>query len=548
MLTGNSGAQDLPLGDCHQAKRARVENIIRGMAGSPEGHFADEKETGHLEELETIQENKTNVFPNQDEIHSGGSSSIEGQTLKKQLHTMQQLLGQLHEKCIQVYMRNECNEKVSDEASSTGMSEDNTTWNTASPETITSEVLTDPYHEIEMSSDITYPGWKNIKLLEYIRSKPEKEKKILADTLKDELSRAVNTTVDSIFKNIANTVPMSPPLQEKDSETHNKSEYHNACKPPSSIENCLKRFQACSASAMGVQLPNIQTEALSLVVEKASMTSQVRVNMKGNSQDHLHSSPVYSHQTFLQGNQLLENLKHNSQGTFEGLQCKHPTMGQSTIGLVDLPWEPVKVKSKVTSRPVRSHQAQPLAMDRVVLDRFCVPNVKMECGTLQSMLKNHSYVVNEGLTTSHLKKAKLMFFYTRYPSSTVLKTFFPDVQFTRCITSQLIKWFSNFREFYYIQVEKFARHALMEGVTNVRELTVGRDSELFRGLNMHYNKGNDFQVPDRFLEVAGITLQEFYIALSLAKDSDPSWKKAIYKVICKLDSDVPNEFKAPLTT
>lgn len=51
------------------------------------------------------------------------------------------------------------------------------------------------------------------------------------------------------------------------------------------------------------------------------------------------------------------------------------------------------------------------------------------------------------------------------------------------------------------------------------------------------------QVPDRFMEVSEITLHEFYSAISTAKDSDPSWKKAIYKVICKLDSDVPEEFK-----
>lgn len=71
--------------------------------------------------------------------------------------------------------------------------------------------------------------------------------------------------------------------------------------------------------------------------------------------------------------------------------------------------------------------------------------------------------------------------------------FFPP-QFTRSITSQLIKWFSNFREFYYIQMEKFARHALIEGVADVRGLTVGRESELFRALNRHYNKASDFQV------------------------------------------------------
>ena len=69
-----------------------------------------------------------------------------------------------------------------------------------------------------------------------------------------------------------------------------------------------------------------------------------------------------------------------------------------------------------------------------------------------------------------------------------------SLQFNRCITSQLIKWFSNFREFYYIQMEKFARQAINEGVTGVEELAVGRESELFRALNMHYNKANDFEV------------------------------------------------------
>ncbi len=68
------------------------------------------------------------------------------------------------------------------------------------------------------------------------------------------------------------------------------------------------------------------------------------------------------------------------------------------------------------------------------------------------------------------------------------------LKFNRCITSQLIKWFSNFREFYYIQMEKFARQAINDGVTGVEEMSVSRDCELFRALNMHYNKANDFEV------------------------------------------------------
>lgn len=36
--------------------------------------------------------------------------------------------------------------------------------------------------------------------------------------------------------------------------------------------------------------------------------------------------------------------------------------------------------------------------------------------------------MQEGLSPNHLKKAKLMFFYTRYPSSNMLKTYFSDVK------------------------------------------------------------------------------------------------------------------------
>ncbi|KAM3850737.1 prospero homeobox protein 1-like [Diretmus argenteus] len=122
--------------------------------------------------------------------------------------------------------------------------------------------------------------------------------------------------------------------------------------------------------------------------------------------------------------------------------------------------------------------------------------IKSECGDLQDMADISPYsgsTIQEGLSPNHLKKAKLMFFYTRYPSSNMLKMFFSDVKFNRCITSQLIKWFSNFREFYYIQMEKFARQSINEGVTSAEELAVGRDAELFRALNMHYNKANDFE-------------------------------------------------------
>ncbi|KAI2805414.1 Prospero homeobox protein 1 [Blomia tropicalis] len=149
------------------------------------------------------------------------------------------------------------------------------------------------------------------------------------------------------------------------------------------------------------------------------------------------------------------------------------------------------------------------------------------------------------LSPMHLRKAKLMFFYVRYPSSSVLKMFFPDIKFNKNNTAQLVKWFSNFREFYYIQMEKYARQAISEGIKCPENLEVTDDCELLRVLNLHYNRSNHITIPERFRTVCETTLREFFRSLQLNKDTEQSWKKAIYKVIARLDDTVPEYFKNP---
>jgi len=50
------------------------------------------------------------------------------------------------------------------------------------------------------------------------------------------------------------------------------------------------------------------------------------------------------------------------------------------------------------------------------------------------------------------------------------------------------------REFYYIQMEKYARQALAEGVKNAMDLVVNNDSEIYRILVLHYNRNNQIEV------------------------------------------------------
>uniref|UniRef100_A0A7N6C001 Prospero domain-containing protein n=1 Tax=Anabas testudineus TaxID=64144 RepID=A0A7N6C001_ANATE len=334
------------------------------------------------------------------------------------------------------------------------------------------------------------------------------------------------------------------------------------------VPSPLDSFGGLSGRLSGVPMPNDQTEALPLVVRKSGGGGGGE-----NTNPSLPPPPPPPHHPSLHPSPLTASLgfsppsfRHpfplplmgypfqSPLGSHGGGAGYHPgpkDHHRSSPDSMDMTRETVSLRTKMASLGgghLSHHHHRQSSPSQHGPESLSLSLIKSECGDLQDMADISPYsssTIQEGLSPNHLKKAKLMFFYTRYPSSNMLKMYFSDVKFNRCITSQLIKWFSNFREFYYIQMEKFARQAINEGVTAAEELTVGRDAELFRALNMHYNKANDFEVPERFLEVAQVTLREFFNAIVAGKDADPSWKKAIYKVICKLDSEVPEVFKSP---
>ncbi|XP_047467324.1 prospero homeobox protein 2 [Mugil cephalus] len=566
--TAASPEVEHPMADHLQAKRARVENIIRVMAGSPNSRQHGDSERSDTdardtrEAREAYRENKRKQRLPQHQEHSntgqssrkpGSSSSDNCNTkdeechkLKEQLHSMQRLLRQLQEKFLQVYNQEDPDYDSRDETEA-GVEHD------IMGESESCYISAEDDFE-RKSSRMAVERKDRMKVVDYLVH--QRESQNLQETLKQELSRAVNDCVDRVFKKVSpvgldlspqQRMCSSPEMQLSVGADRKSQQASATLEQPQPEEAAAKSRSLEFYESSEAQSPQDQTEALSLVVRKPTATPLSSVTPTVKRPYPVHQTPFqFNYSTPLHDSHILEHLlKYGPHSNFGGLPCMPPSMDRTSPDSVDLPWDTIAMRSKVTSSHL-SHHARPSSLGAVTVDGLCLPHVKIECGELQSMAERNPYMslnIQEGLTPSHLKKAKLMFFYTRYPSSNVLKTFFPDVKFNRCITSQLIKWFSNFREFYYIQMEKFARQAIVDGVSEVKDITVSRDSELFRALNMHYNKANDFHVPDRFLEVAEITLHEFYNAISAAKDSDPSWKKAIYKVICKLDSDVPDEFK-----
>ncbi|NXS47831.1 PROX1 protein, partial [Balaeniceps rex] len=561
-----------------RAKRARVENIIRGMSHSPSVALRgneNEREIApqSVSPRESYRENKRKQkLPQQQQQSFQQLVSArkeqkreERRQLKQQLEDMQKQLRQLQEKFYQIY---DSTDSENDEDGN--LSEDSMRSETMDARAGDSVGRSDnemceldPGQFIDRARAL-------IREQEIAENKPKREGpkekeqgpnafhpegKHLAETLKQELNTAMSQVVDTVVK-VFSSKPsrqlpqVFPPLQIPQARFAVNGENHNfhtanqrlQCFGDVIIPNPLDTFGS-------VPMPGAtdQTEALPLVVRKNSSDQSASAPPAGGHHASLHQSPLSATAGFSTSSFRhpfpLPLMAYPFQSPLGAPSASFPGKERASPESLDLTRETTSLRTKMSSHHMNHHPCSP-AHPPSAAEGLSLSLIKSECGDLQDMSEISPYsgkqhfplliqsYMQEGLSPNHLKKAKLMFFYTRYPSSNMLKTYFSDVKFNRCITSQLIKWFSNFREFYYIQMEKYARQAINDGVTSTEELSITRDCELYRALNMHYNKANDFEV--------GTDL-----CFCVCKDVDPSWKKAIYKVICKLDSEVPEIFKSP---
>ncbi|NXO80523.1 PROX1 protein, partial [Sitta europaea] len=541
-----------------RAKRARVESIIQGMSlpptpqafdMSPEAACRHEREKGG----ELPQESKRKPRVPQQGVGVGGrvaptgsSSHAKGcQQLKEQLCFLEQQLRWLQEKFYQVCDSEDAAQTQDSEKVQPlpGKPEDRLNKDSA---TATSNPCKVPLRR----SILEVCGLEEAEDRGDTGGLPSAVR-VFSQALKHELAVVTSQVVDSVLKTVwpkaashiqkqLHSLPVLGPDDRREYSTGGK---------------CRKPLAKPSPMNAPGSLGSPQPEVLPGALGKIPGSYAGSFSSKGVRKSSRVPSMGYSlgSATPVQHSQLLSQLFGYGQHSLWGSNSRESPSGleRGCPEPLNLHWGTVKLRSSI----VRQQQHHPMPQSPANMESLALllagrDGHRVELRDMLSLglatcrLSLTPRQMQEALTPGHLKKAKLMFFFTRYPSSTLLKTYFLDVQFSRCITSQLIKWFSNFREFYYIQVEKFARQALLEGVVDACSLQVSRDSELFRVLNMHYNKGNDFEVPGRFLEVASLTLQEFFSAVRAGKDADPSWKKPIYKIISKLDSDVPEGFKA----
>ncbi|NWH57230.1 PROX1 protein, partial [Geococcyx californianus] len=528
-----------PLSNEHlQAKRARVESIIQGMSlPSPPLAFGTSLEAAFGHEREwggdlTRESKRKPRLPQQDVgaagrvAPTGSSSHAEGcQQLKEQLCFLEQQLRRLQEKFSLVCDSGDTAQTLEGAEKASPLAEKPGDR----PDKDNATAIHDPCRVPLRRSIPGVHGQEEDESRGGTGGGLPSAARVLSQALKHELAGMTSWVVDSVLKTVWPKAA-SHLLQEHHSlpvpGPGARREYFAAgkCRKPHAKPSPVNALGLPQAKALS------GASGKSLGSHTGSFSSKgVRKPCQIPSMGCLLGSAAP-----LRDSQLLDC---GQQGPWGSGSCRNPSAPErGPLEPLDLHWGTIRLRSSVVRQqqhtlPLSPANGQCSGPDQAGWTAKC-------------RLSLTPRQMQEALTPSHLKKAKLMFFFTRYPSSTLLKTYFLDVQFSRCITSQLIKWFSNFREFYYIQVEKFARQALLEGVVDAGALQVSRDSELFRALNTHYNKGNDFEVPGRFLEVASLTLREFFSAVRAGKDADPSWKKPIYKIISKLDSDIPEGFKA----
>ena len=78
-------------------------------------------------------------------------------------------------------------------------------------------------------------------------------------------------------------------------------------------------------------------------------------------------------------------------------------------------------------------------------------------------------------------------------------------------------------------MEKYARQALSEGIKNAEDIRVSLDSELYRVLNLHYNRNNHIEVRNRHLSTMNtFLLHLLYSSFNLSKNNNCP----IYLVTC----------------
>lgn len=422
-----------------RAKRARVENIIRGMSHSPSVTLraGDNEREGAAQPpspRENYRENKRKQkLPQQQQQSFQQLVSArkeqkheERRQLKLQLEDMQKQLRQLQEKFYQIYdstdSENDEDGNISEDSMrSDGM--DNRAHDSVPDRSDNEMSDLDPGHfldraralirEQNMMAEGDKPKRDGLRGKSQGPTSMHAEGKQLAETLKQELNTAMSQVVDTVVKVFAKPprpIPqVFPPLQmppDRFAVNGENPNFHTAnqrlqCFGDVIIPNPLDTF-----SSMQVHNSNDQTEALPLVVRKNSSDQTGSLPTPGSHHHHsLHPSPLSSAMGFSPPSFRhpfpLPLMGYPFQSPLGGPTGHYPGKDRSSPESLDLSRETTSLRTKMSSNHLSHHRS--MSPTHPGNEGLSLSLIKSECGDLQDMSDISPY---SGSTISFQKREK----------------------------------------------------------------------------------------------------------------------------------------------
>lgn len=422
-----------------RAKRARVENIIRGMSHSPSVTLraGDNEREGAAQPpspRENYRENKRKQkLPQQQQQSFQQLVSArkeqkheERRQLKLQLEDMQKQLRQLQEKFYQIYdstdSENDEDGNISEDSMrSDGM--DNRAHDSVPDRSDNEMSDLDPGHfldraralirEQNMMAEGDKPKRDGSRGKSQGPTSMHAEGKQLAETLKQELNTAMSQVVDTVVKVFAKPprpVPqVFPPLQmppDRFAVNGENPNFHTAnqrlqCFGDVIIPNPLDTF-----ASMQVHNSNDQTEALPLVVRKNSSDQTGSLPTPGSHHHHsLHPSPLSSAMGFSPPSFRhpfpLPLMGYPFQSPLGGPTGHYPGKDRSSPESLDLSRETTSLRTKMSSNHLSHHRS--MSPTHPGNEGLSLSLIKSECGDLQDMSDISPY---SGSTISFQKREK----------------------------------------------------------------------------------------------------------------------------------------------
>lgn len=419
-----------------RAKRARVENIIRGMSHSPSVTLraGDNDREGAAQPpspRENYRENKRKQkLPQQQQQSFQQLVSArkeqkheERRQLKLQLEDMQKQLRQLQEKFYQIYdstdSENDEDGNISEDSMrSDGM--DNRAHDSVPDRSDNEMSDMDPGHFLDraralMREQTMVDGDKPRR--DGPRGKSQgpttmhAEGKQLAETLKQELNTAMSQVVDTVVKVFAKPprpVPqVFPPLQmppDRFAVNGENPNFHTAnqrlqCFGDVIIPNPLDTF-----ASMQVPTSNDQTEALPLVVRKSTSDQTGSLPTPGgHHHPSLHPSPLSSTMGFSPPSFRhpfpLPLMGYPFQSPLGAPTGPYPGKDRSSPESLDLSRETTSLRTKMSSNHLSHHRS--MSPTHPGNESLSLSLIKSECGDLQDMSDISPY---SGSTISFYKR------------------------------------------------------------------------------------------------------------------------------------------------